>query len=66
MRQALKDNLKALGSKHNWDHITNQIGPSALYPSHPLAICCAKDCKHYSSHLANPPSLLLVDAVDVR
>ena len=26
MRQALKDKLHELGSKHNWDHITNQIG----------------------------------------
>ena len=26
MRKQLKDNLKALGSKHNWDHIVNQIG----------------------------------------
>ena len=26
MRKQLKDNLKAFGSKHNWDHIVNQIG----------------------------------------
>ena len=26
MRQNLKKLLKDLGSKHNWDHITNQIG----------------------------------------
>jgi aspartate aminotransferase, mitochondrial len=26
MRQLLKDNLEALGSKHDWSHITNQIG----------------------------------------
>jgi aspartate aminotransferase len=26
MRALLKDNLIKLGSKHNWDHITNQIG----------------------------------------
>ena len=26
MRTLLKDNLKAVGSKKNWDHITNQIG----------------------------------------
>ncbi|KEF55061.1 aspartate aminotransferase [Exophiala aquamarina CBS 119918] len=26
MRALLKQNLKDLGSKHNWDHITNQIG----------------------------------------
>jgi len=26
MRALLKENLEKLGSKHNWDHITNQIG----------------------------------------
>ncbi|CEJ94479.1 Putative Aspartate aminotransferase [[Torrubiella] hemipterigena] len=26
MRALLKSNLEKLGSKHNWDHITNQIG----------------------------------------
>jgi aspartate aminotransferase len=26
MRALLKDNLQKLGSKHNWDHITSQIG----------------------------------------
>lgn len=26
MRALLKENLEQLGSKHNWDHITNQIG----------------------------------------
>ncbi|KAL7267017.1 aspartate transaminase aat1 [Rhizina undulata] len=26
MRDALKSNLEQLGSKHNWDHITSQIG----------------------------------------
>ncbi|OAL36695.1 hypothetical protein AYO20_04027 [Fonsecaea nubica] len=26
MRALLKKNLESLGSKHNWDHITNQIG----------------------------------------
>lgn len=26
MRALLKKNLEELGSKHNWDHITNQIG----------------------------------------
>jgi aspartate aminotransferase len=26
MRALLKDNLIKLGSKQNWDHITNQIG----------------------------------------
>jgi aspartate aminotransferase len=26
MRAALKSNLQELGSKHNWDHITSQIG----------------------------------------
>jgi len=26
MRQQLKDGIKASGSTHNWDHITNQIG----------------------------------------
>lgn len=26
MRTLLRDNLKAVGSKKNWDHITNQIG----------------------------------------
>ena len=26
MRALLKENLKKLGSKHNWDHITDQIG----------------------------------------
>ena len=25
MRQLLKENLESLGSKHNWDHITNQV-----------------------------------------
>ena len=25
MRALLKDNLEQLGSKHNWDHITNQV-----------------------------------------
>lgn len=26
MRAALKDNLEKLGSKHDWSHITSQIG----------------------------------------
>jgi aspartate aminotransferase, mitochondrial len=26
MRHLLKDNLEKLGSKHDWSHITNQIG----------------------------------------
>lgn len=26
MRELLKTNLEALGSKHDWSHITNQIG----------------------------------------
>lgn len=26
MRSALRDNLQKLGSKHDWSHITNQIG----------------------------------------
>jgi aspartate aminotransferase len=26
MRALLKDNLEKLGSKHDWSHITNQIG----------------------------------------
>jgi aspartate aminotransferase len=26
MRAALKENLQEIGSKHNWDHITSQIG----------------------------------------
>lgn len=25
MRALLKENLETLGSKHNWDHITNQV-----------------------------------------
>jgi aspartate aminotransferase, mitochondrial len=25
MRALLKENLEELGSKHNWDHITNQV-----------------------------------------
>lgn len=25
-REQLKSNLKKIGSKHNWDHITDQIG----------------------------------------
>jgi aspartate aminotransferase len=25
MRALLKENLESLGSKHNWDHITNQV-----------------------------------------
>jgi aspartate/tyrosine/aromatic aminotransferase len=25
MRALLKENLENLGSKHNWDHITNQV-----------------------------------------
>lgn len=26
MRALLKENLESLGSKHNWNHITDQIG----------------------------------------
>lgn len=26
MRALLRENLEKLGSKHNWDHITSQIG----------------------------------------
>ena len=26
VRQSLKDNLESLGSPHQWDHITEQIG----------------------------------------
>jgi aspartate aminotransferase, mitochondrial len=29
MRALLKENLKELGSKHNWDHITNQVASRA-------------------------------------
>jgi aspartate/tyrosine/aromatic aminotransferase len=30
MRAGLKKNLQALGSEHNWDHITSQIGMFAF------------------------------------
>ena len=30
MRALLKKNLEDLGSKHNWNHITNQVGGHAL------------------------------------
>jgi len=27
MRALLRENLEQLGSRHNWDHITRQVGP---------------------------------------
>jgi aspartate aminotransferase, mitochondrial len=30
MRALLKENLEALGSKHNWDHITGQVCLSTM------------------------------------
>ena len=30
MRQALRKNLEDLGSKHDWSHITSQIGMFAF------------------------------------
>ena len=32
MRALLKKNLEDLGSKHNWDHITNQVWPNLAHP----------------------------------
>lgn len=41
MRTALKDLLvNELGSKHNWDHITNQIGE--LPPLIPFPLLCGR------------------------
>lgn len=30
MRALLKENLEALGSKHDWSHITSQVGPDGV------------------------------------
>lgn len=34
MRALLKKNLEDLGSKHKWDHITNQVGDCAIDAAH--------------------------------
>lgn len=38
MRALLKQNLESLGSKHNWDHITNQVCPLGHFPLCPTQL----------------------------
>ena len=45
MRALLKKNLKELGSKQNWDHITNQVSFFSFTAGEPSAIACVKVCK---------------------
>ena len=68
MRALLKDNLEKLGSKHDWSHITNQIGMFAYTGLKPDAMDkLAKEvCKPVSELLVLQRALRWSKVTDIH
>lgn len=58
MRKELKENLISLGSKHSWDHITNQIGMFCYTGLKPEQV--ARLTKEYSIYLTKDGRIAVV------